>query len=178
VYNIKTNLKYFSVQKLKISGVNNVESLHVKRDHFVEPILDQEGKEIPVDFVSTGNNHHVAIYEDQEGNLQEEVVSFYEAVVRKNQDLPIVNKNHPLGWKFLYTLKQNEFFVFPAVDFDPSEIDLLDEKNYHLISPNLFRVQKISRKNYVFNHHLETMAVDGELLKLKKVTKRPKPHQS
>jgi CRISPR-associated endonuclease Csn1 len=160
--------KGISIKRVKISGVNNVESLHVKRDHFGEPILDQEGKEIPVDFVSTGNNHHVAIYEDQEGNLQEEVVSFYEAVVRKNQDLPIVNKNHPLGWKFLYTLKQNEFFVFPAVDFDPSEIDLLDEKNYHLISPNLFRVQKISRKNYVFNHHLETRAVDGELLKLKK----------
>lgn len=25
-------------------------------------ILDETGKKIPVDFVNTGNNHHVAIY--------------------------------------------------------------------------------------------------------------------
>ena len=37
-----------------------------------------------------------------------------------------------------------------------------------MISPNLFRVQKISSKNYVFNHHLETKAVDSKLLKEKK----------
>lgn len=159
--------KGISIKRVKISGVSNVESLHVKRDHFGEPILDKEGKEIPVDFVSTGNNHHVAIYEDQEGNLQEEVVSFYEAVVRKNQDLPIVNKNHPLGWKFLYTLKQNEFFVFPSNDFDPNEIDLLDEKNYHLISPNLFRVQKFGSllSGFWFRHHLETKIEVNNVLK-------------
>ncbi|MCC5935837.1 MAG: type II CRISPR RNA-guided endonuclease Cas9 [Lunatimonas sp.] len=160
--------KGISIKRVKISGVNNVESLHIKKNHFGEPILDQKGNEIPVDFVSTGNNHHVAIYEDEKGNLQEEVVSFFEAVVRQNQGLPIINKNHPLGWKFLFTLKQNEYFVFPSEDFDPEEIDLLDEKSYHLISPNLFRVQKISRKNYVFNNHLETKAVDNELLKSKK----------
>ena len=33
----------------------------------------------------------------------------------------------------------------------------------------LFRVQKISTKNYVFNHHLETTAVTGETLKNKKM---------
>ncbi|WPR76614.1 type II CRISPR RNA-guided endonuclease Cas9 [Algoriphagus sp. NG3] len=152
--------KGISIKRVKISGVSNVESLHVKRDHFGKPILDQDGKEIPVDFVSTGNNHHVAVYEDQEGNLQEQVVSFFEAVVRKNQNLPIVNKNHPLGWKFLFTLKQNEFFVFPSNDFDPSEIDLQDERNYHLISLNLYRVQKIGTKDYTFRHHLETVLND------------------
>lgn len=157
--------KGITIRRVKIAGVSNVEALHSKKDHFGQPILDKEGKEIPVDFVSTGNNHHVAIYEDKDGNLKEDVVSFFEAVVRKNQGLPIVNKNHSEGWKFLFTLKQNEFFVFPSEDFDPTEIDLLDELNAHLISPNLFRVQKISKKNYVFNHHLETRTVDGELLK-------------
>ena len=49
-------------------------------------------------------------------------------------------------------------FVFPnkEIGFDPQEIDLLDPKNKKLISPNLFRVQKISTKNYFFRHHLET----------------------
>jgi CRISPR-associated endonuclease Csn1 len=67
-------------------------------------------------------------------------------------------------------LKQNEYFVFPNEKngFNPNEVDLLNSENYSIISPNLFRVQKISSKNYVFNHHLETKAVDGETLKLKK----------
>lgn len=63
-----------------------------------------------------------------------------------------------------------EYFVFPneKTGFNPHEIDLLDPDNYHLISPNLFRVQKISSKNYVFNHHLETTAINSEILKNKK----------
>lgn len=40
--------------------------------------------------------------------------------------------------------------------FDPKEIDLADSENYSLISPNLFRVQKIGTKDYTFRHHLET----------------------
>jgi CRISPR-associated endonuclease Csn1 len=67
-------------------------------------------------------------------------------------------------------MKQNEYFVFPSAEsgFDPKEIDLLDSENYHLISPNLFRVQSISSKYYIFNHHLETKAVDGVSFKSKK----------
>lgn len=59
----------------------------------------------------------------------------------------------------MFTLKQNEYFVFPNenTDFDPKEIDLTDAGNYHLISPNLFRVQKITTNDYVFRHHLDTM---------------------
>lgn len=157
--------KDIMIKRVKISGVNNVESLHIKRDHFGEPILDQEGNEIPVDFVSTGNNHHVAIYEDENGNLQEEIVSFFEAVVRKNHGLPIINKNNSFGWKFLFTLKQNEYFIFPFDDFDPAEIDLFDKENYHLISPHLFRVQKFATKDYFFRHHLETSIEDKSELK-------------
>jgi len=37
-----------------------------------------------------------------------------------------------------------------------------------LISPNLFRVQSISSKYYIFNHHYETENADGELFKNKK----------
>jgi CRISPR-associated endonuclease Csn1 len=47
-------------------------------------------------------------------------------------------------------MKQNEYFVFPneQTGFNPQEIDLMNPENYHLISPNLFRVQKIASKNY------------------------------
>ncbi len=164
--------KGIDIRRVTITGVTNVEPLHDKKDHFGNPVLDENGNYIPVDFVSTGNNHHVAIYRDENGDMREEVVSFFEAVHRLNNGIPVVNVNHPLGWDFLFTLKQNEYFVFPSEDFNPSEIDLMDANNTKYISPYLFRVQKIASKNYVFNHHLETKAVDNELLKNKKLSGR------
>ena len=152
--------KGIAIKRVTISGVSNAEPLHTQKDHLGNEIFDETGKPIPVDYVSTGNNHHIAIYRDENGNLQEKAVSFFEAVTRANQGLPIVDKtyNQHLGWQFLFTMKQNEMFVFPNKEtgFDPQEIDLLDPKNKKLISPNLFRVQKISTKNYFFRHHLET----------------------
>lgn len=156
--------KGITIKSVTIRGVNNAEPLHTAKDLLGEPIFDGSGNEIPVDYMSTGNNHHVAIYEDEKGNLQEEIVSFYEAVIRKNQDEAIVNKNHHNGWKFLFTMKQNEMFVFPSKDFDPNEIDLMNQKNTSLISPNLYRVQKFTTKDYFFRHHIETKIEDNKVL--------------
>lgn len=161
--------KGIAIKKVKISGINNAESLHYKKDHLGNEILDYNNKRIPVDFVSTGNNHHVAIYKDKNGNLQEYVVSFYEAVARINQGLPVIDKTLKayLGWEFLFTMKQNEYFVFPnyITGFNPSEIDLLDTRNNKLISENLFRVQKFTIRDYFFRHHLETTVEDNPKLK-------------
>ncbi|WP_326983936.1 type II CRISPR RNA-guided endonuclease Cas9 [Chryseobacterium sp. MYb264] len=152
--------KGISIKRVTISGVKNAEFLHYKKDHFGNEILDNNGNKISVDFVSTGNNHHVAIYRDEKGNLQERVVSLFDAVQLVNAGEPVINKeyNQGLGWKFLFTMKQNEYFIFPneKTEFNPKEIDLLDQKNKKKISPNLFRVQKIASKNYFFRHHLET----------------------
>lgn len=160
--------KGISIKRVTITGVSNAEPLHIAKDLNGDEILNNNGKQIPTDYVSTGNNHHVAIYRDDKGNLQEEVVSFYEAVVRKNIGEPIIKKNHEKGWTFLFTMKQNEMFVFPKDDFNPEEIDLMDSKNKSTINKHLYRVQKISTKNYVFNHHLETEAVGAETFKNKK----------
>ncbi|MDD3077918.1 MAG: type II CRISPR RNA-guided endonuclease Cas9 [Paludibacter sp.] len=172
------------IKRVTISGVSNAEALHTKLDKEGQPVLDKNGNKQPNDFVSTSNNHHVAVYRDENGNLQEKVVSFYEAVIRKNLNLPIVfnspkenidlvlekDINNQLildnlpdkNWEFLFSMKQNEYFVFPneKTGFNPNEIDLLNSENYSLISPNLFRVQKFSFKNYVFRHHLETTIKD------------------
>src|SRR5690554_1084568 len=176
--------KGISIKRVTISGVKNAEPLHYKKDHFGSDILDDKGNKIPVDFISTGNNHHVAVYRspvidkkgevvlDENGEpkyeLQENVVSFFEAVERVNQGLPIIDKtyNQHLGWKFLFTMKQNEIFVFPneQTGFNPNEIDLLAPENKKLISPNLFRVQKLATKNYMFRYHLETNVEDKKEL--------------
>lgn len=161
--------KGIAVKRVTISGVKNAEALHVKRDHMGNEILDKEGKSIPSDFVSTGNNHHVAIYRDAEGNLQERVVSLFDAIRLVNAGLPVIDKayNQGLGWQFLFTMKQNEYFVFPneKAGFNPAEIDLVDPKNRKHISPHLFRVQKLSTKNYFFRHHLETTVEEKKELK-------------
>src|SRR5690606_15003425 len=64
--------KGISIKRVTISGVKNAEALHHKRDHLGNDILDEKGKKIPSSFVSTGNNHHVAIYRNAEGNLEEQ----------------------------------------------------------------------------------------------------------
>ena len=90
--------------------------------------------------------------------MHERVVSLFDAIQLVNAGEPVIDKlyNHGIGWQFLFTMKQNEMFVFPSEDYDPKEIDLMDVKNAKLISPNLFRVQKIAAKNYYFRHHLDT----------------------
>jgi len=161
--------KGISLKRVTISGVKNAEALHAKKDQLGNVILDENEKEQAVDFVNTGNNHHVAIYKDDKGKLQEKVVSFYEAVANINTGFPIIDKeyNKNKGWQFLFTMKQNETFVFPSEDFNPNEIDLLDEKNTSLISKNLFRVQKISSllSGIWFRHHLETTVDKHNTLK-------------
>lgn len=152
--------KGITIKRVTISGVKNAQFLHHKKDHLGNYILDKNGDKIPVDFVSTGNNHHVAIYRDEKGNLQERVVSLFDAVQLVNAGEPVIDKqyNQGLGWKFLFTMKQNEYFVFPneKTGFNPKEVDLVDPKNKKEISPNLFRVQKLATGDYWFRHHLET----------------------
>ncbi|MBR0174846.1 MAG: type II CRISPR RNA-guided endonuclease Cas9, partial [Bacteroidales bacterium] len=139
-----------------------------KRDHAGNVMKDADGNSLPADYVNLRNNHHIAIYRDAEGDLQEKVVSFFEAMDRVSNGLKPVDKDYRKteGWKFLFSMKINEMFVLPnpQTGFDPAEIDLTDQKNYGRISPNLYRVQKLSKKDYYFRHHLETSIEDTKEL--------------
>lgn len=175
--------KGIAIKRVTITGISNATALHDKRDKEGNLIIDENGHTQPVDFVNTGNNHHVAVYRkpvldkngmpvlDDQGQpkfeLDENIVSFYEATSRAIMGFPIIDKefNKDKGWQFLFTMKQNEYFVFPRYDeegnvvFNPFDYDeewYKNPENYAIISPNLFRVQKFSYKNYVFRHHLET----------------------
>lgn len=168
--------KGIQIKRVKISGVTNATPLHYKKNHFGEAILDENANKIPTSYVSLGNNHHVAIYKDDKGKLQEKVTSFYEAVERVNQGLDIIDKtyNQHLGWEFQFTMKQNEIFIFPDIEngFDPSEINLLAPKNKALIAPHLFRVQTISVvkygnstiRDFKFRNHIESTLIDKKVL--------------
>ncbi len=161
--------KGISIKRVTISGISNAISLRDKKDHNGEFILDKNGNKLAVDYVSTGNNHHVAIYNDENGGFRECVVSLYDAVERVNQGLPIINKvyNQEQNWQFLFTMKKNEYFIFPneKTGFNPNEIDLINPENYYLLNPNLFRVQKLAMKDYFFRHHLETTVENNNTTK-------------
>lgn len=169
--------KKITLKTVSIEGVLSAIPLHTLKNQAGESIIGKDGKPVLGDYVQTSNNHHIAFYTDEKGNLQDKAVSFFEAAERKSQGIPIVDKNynHDKGWRFLFTMKQNEYFVFPneATGFNPSEVDLMDEANYSIISPNLYRVQKVSRiekgasasRDYWFRHHLETILNDDVRLK-------------
>ena len=169
--------KGIAIKSVRIRAVQSAIPLHDARDNQGRLIVDEEGRKRPVDYVQTSGTHHVAIYLDKEGNLQDKAVSFFEATARKAQGIPVIDKdyNASLGWKFLFSMKQNEYFVFPNTEkgFIPSEIDLMDKANASLISQHLYRVQKLSKveygnnavREYVFRHHLETTVADAKELK-------------
>ncbi|MCE7996308.1 MAG: type II CRISPR RNA-guided endonuclease Cas9 [Roseivirga sp.] len=164
-----------AIKSVTISGVKNAEALHTKKDHMGNVLLNEQGSEIPSDYVSTGSNHHLALYKDEKGNVQDEVISFYEAVARANLGFPVVDKNlnADKGWTFLFSMKQNEYFIFPGEDFNPEDYDLSDLGIKPKISPFLFRMQKFSKlrygnsfvRDYVFRHHLESQINDHKNLK-------------
>ena len=161
--------KGIAIKRVKIRGIANGEPIRVKRDIKGNIIKDENGNPIPNDFVNTGNNHHVAVFRDQEGKLHEQVVSFYEATTRAILGYPIVDRlyRRSEGWEFLFSMKQNEYFVFPneKTGFKPQEIDLLNANNWSIISPNLYRVQKFTTGDYVFRHHLETNVESENVLR-------------
>lgn len=168
--------KGITIKSVRIRGVLSAIPLHEAKDHFGQPITDDEGHRRPVDYVQTASTHHIAVYRDADGNLQDVAVSFLEATTRKSLGQPVVDTdfNASLGWKFLFSMKQNEYFVFPDIEhgFDPTAIDLFDPKNRAEISKRLYRVQKLSLsesgRKYFFRHHLET-SVD-EIKELKDIT--------
>lgn len=127
-------------------------------------------------YVKPGNNHHIAIYVDEQGKRQEHVVTFWHAVERKKYRLPAVitdpaavwdhvlksgiddqeflNKLPRDTWKYETSMQQNEMFVFNLTHDELAKA--IAEKNYTLIGNNLFRVRKITSGNYWFNHQYET----------------------
>lgn len=129
----------------------------------------------PTGFVKPGNNHHIAIYRDEEGLLKEHAVTFWHAVERKKYGIPVIidnpkgvwdnimDKQPPesfleqlpdVNWTFEASLQQNEMFVLGMED-DAFE-DAVHNNDYATISKYLYRVQSVSESDYWFRLHIET----------------------
>lgn len=177
--NLEENPIWFNREKgIRIKRVivrtklKDARAIHKKHNNKGELLLDKDGKVQSADYVRTNNNHHVAIYEDAQHELHEVVVSFFDAVDCVIQGNPVIDMtyNADKGWRFLFSLQQNDCFVFPdeATGFNPADIDLTAKDNYALISPHLFKVQAISEGDYRFRHQYD--ATKNNNAKLKNMT--------
>ena len=103
-------------------------------------------------WVNPYNNHHVVIYKTQNGELKEQVVSFWEVVERIQQGEPVYKLPED-GEKIVSTLQENEMFL---IGLPEEKIDLLKNGNFNSseFTKHLYRVQKISSMYYTFRHHL------------------------
>ena len=123
------------------------------------PLGNHEGK-----FVAEGNNHHLALYRNEKGKCLTEIVSLWMAVVRKQNGLDIICKNHLEGHKFITCFQQNEMFIY---ELTPEQIqEAIDRNDRKFLSKNLYRVQKITKKDsgafaVGFRLHLETKLDDS-----------------
>jgi CRISPR-associated endonuclease Csn1 len=110
-----------------------------------------------ISFVESRNNHHVAIYEDEQGKRIENVVSLWDAVEQKKQGSPIIDKMPSDNLRFILSMQINELFVFDMTRIELEK--LIFHKGYSKISKNLYRVQKLATKNYYFRLHFDSSKI-------------------
>jgi len=153
--------------------------------------FDSDGNAIG--FVKPGNNHHLAFYINNEGQIIEHVCTFWHAVERKKFGLPIIIKDTSKIWdtilikdnyseKFLEklpsdkwifheSLQQNEMFVLGMNEDEYA--DAIKRNDKKEIFNYLYRVQKISLKgsgqiDITFRFHTETHLIDSNEAKVSK----------
>ncbi len=106
-------------------------------------------------WVNPRNNHHVLIYKDKQDELKEDVVTFWTVVERKKQGASIYQL--PLGGKeIVTTLHINDMFL---LGLNEDEIGW-DNPDYGLLKNHLYRVQKLSSKDYTFRKVNASTIVD------------------
>ncbi|MFR9543582.1 MAG: type II CRISPR RNA-guided endonuclease Cas9, partial [Rikenellaceae bacterium] len=129
-------------------------------------------------YVKMGNNHHVAIYTDSDGKRIEQCVTFWSAIERRKNNIPIIIENPDdvwsnltdglseeflstlpdPTWQFEVSLQQNEMFI---LGIEPEAVEEAMRMNdYALLNRYLYRVQKLATKNYYMRLHIETTVDD------------------
>ncbi|HBS12409.1 MAG TPA: type II CRISPR RNA-guided endonuclease Cas9, partial [Flavobacteriaceae bacterium] len=102
-------------------------------------------KEGAKQYVDPQNNHHVLIYKDFDGNLKENIVTFWTAVERKRQKQPVFQLPED-GKEIVTTLQINDMFLLRLKE---EEINF-DTPNYEALKKHLYRVQKFTSGDYYF----------------------------
>ncbi|MCH8558028.1 MAG: type II CRISPR RNA-guided endonuclease Cas9 [Balneolia bacterium] len=105
--------------------------------------------------VNPRNNHHVLIYEDENGEMQEQAVTLWTAAERRKQGDPVIQLPYN-GTKVVASLEINDMFIvgYPEELVSGSRIDP------QVISGYIYRVQKVSDGDYSFRIHTASTIVN------------------
>lgn len=135
---------------------------------------DKNGR--PIAFVEPDGNHHVAFYQQDDGTITESVVTKWQAVQRKLNDIPVIIENPSQTWSemmgrndildelqqtlpkdntsFLLSLQIGEAFIMGMDEADYQQA--IEEKDTKMLAEHLYFVQNISSNNYRFRRHVES----------------------
>mgnify|MGYP007024786477 CR=1 FL=1 len=106
-------------------------------------------------YVNLRNNHHILIYKNEENQLEEEVVSFWEAIKRKKTGVPLYQVPNP-ECKIHTALHINDLFLMCYEGLDQP----IEEQPKDFLIQHLYRVQKLSSHFYefrqAFNNQLDS----------------------
>ena len=142
--------------------------------------FDERGR--ATTFVKSGNNHHLALYRTPQGKLEESIVTFWDAVDRARYGIPLVITHPrevmeqvlqrgdvpesvlrslpPSYWVFVDSLQPDEMVIIGLSDEELQQA--LEVQDYRKLSEHLYRVQKVSSRDYWFRYHLETSVADDK----------------
>lgn len=98
-------------------------------------------------YVNLRKNHHVLIYKNEEKVMKEEVVSFWEAIKRKNSGVQLYQLPNE-DCEMVTALHINDMFLLGVHDSDVPPED--QPKDF--LMKHLYRVQKLSSHFYEFRH--------------------------
>lgn len=144
----EANAEGVLVPKIFLKNKNG-EPVPVKKVRIKENLGQAERLKDINQYVNPRNNHHVLIYEDQDGELNEEIVTFWTAVQRKRQGLPVVQM--PVGAKsIIEILQKNDLFILDSNDLNPQALLRMPIENKF---EKLYRLLKITSGTYTFIHH-------------------------
>lgn len=154
---------------VKATDVKEPIPLHKQRDRKGFIMSDSKGEPVSVDFVRSNNNHHADIYVDANGNLQEKMVSFFEAVQKTCNHQPIIDETYRAdeGWHYLLSVQRYDYFILPDIEngFNPLLIDVCAPENYAIVCPHLYRVQTVSSLDYRMRLHIDATNNSSNVLK-------------
>ena len=128
----------------------NGEPVPIRKVRVREEMSNAEKLKEANQFVNPRNNHHVLIYKDEKGELKEDVVSFWKVAERLKQNLPVyMLPPADSNGVILVSLQENDMFIMGLSD----QIDFDDNSNQNQLFNHLYRVQKISKMNYMLRLH-------------------------
>jgi CRISPR-associated endonuclease Csn1 len=153
--NTKINCLKKDISILYTLKNKNGDRVPIKKVRIREEMSNAQRLKEDNQFVNPRNNHHVLIYKDENGELKESVVSFWEVVERQKQKQEIYQlPEKDTNGKIVTTLQENDMFILGLNDNEFED----NKNNKAYLTKNLFRVQKLSKKKksfeFFFRHHL------------------------